>query len=214
MSAGSGATELGQAEAPLASTIAYRLGNALYLNVTNRCTARCVFCPRQDDFQYREQSLLLSREPSAAELITAVGDPAQWDEIVFCGYGEPTVRLGVVRHVAKRLRRGGARRLRLNTNGHGNLMHKRDIVPELAECFDAISISLNSADPEQYAGLMGLRRGGQRYFDAVVDFARGAHAAMRDVTVTVVAVPDIDIDRARQFVAKEIGARFRARPVF
>ena len=64
------------------------------------------------------------------------------------------------------------------------------------------------------AAVMGLRRGGQRYFDAVVDFARRAHAAMRDVTVTVVAVPDIDIDRARQFVAKEIGARFRARPVF
>ncbi len=212
MSAGSGATELGQAETP--STIAYRLGNTLYLNITNRCTARCVFCPRQDDFQYREYSLLLSREPTAAELIAAVGDPAQWDEIVFCGYGEPTVRLGVLRHVAKRLRRDGARRLRLNTNGHGNLIHKRDILPELAECFDALSISLNSADPEQYARLMGYRRGGRRYFDAVVEFARRARAALGDVTVTVVDLPEVDVERARQFVATEIGARFRARPVF
>ncbi len=199
---------------PTLDSIAYRLRGALYLNITNRCTAHCGFCPRQSDFNFRGQSLQLGREPAQSEIIAAIGDPREADEVVFCGYGEPTIRLGVLCAVADWLAKNGARRVRLNTNGHGNLIHKRDILPDLTGRIDAISISLNSADPVQYAALMGLRERGMQHFDAMVDFARRALTCIPEVTMTVVALPGVDVERARAFVADRIGAQLRVRPAF
>ena len=34
-----------------------------------------------------------SDEPSADDLINEIGDPKKYDEVVFCGYGEPMLKL-------------------------------------------------------------------------------------------------------------------------
>jgi TatD DNase family protein len=105
-----------------------------------------------DDPSVKGYNLRLQTEPSAQELICEIGDPTRFDEVVFCGYGEPTLRLGVIKEVARAVKaRGG--RIRLNTNGHGNLIHKRNILPDLAGLVDAVSVSLNAENAEKYLAI-------------------------------------------------------------
>ena len=197
-----------------ASPLVYTVGSGLYLNLTNRCSARCPFCARQQGYAYHDLNLRLTKEPSVADVLAAVGERTPMPEIVFCGYGEPTVRLRTLCRVADALHARGAPRIRLNTNGHGNLIHRRNIVPDLVGRIDAMSISLNTADPEQYGVLMGLGRRGPRYFDAMVAFARAAHGHIPEVTLTAVALPEVDLDAARRFAEETVGLPFRVRPLF
>ena len=102
--------------------------------------------------------------------------------------------------------------MRLNTDGHGNVIHHRNIVPELVGLVDSVSISLNSIDPRQYGELMQLD--GEKYHQAMVDFARECVKQLPDVVMTVVGLQEIDIDAAMEFVQKHVGAQFRVRPYF
>jgi len=52
----------------------------------------------------------------------AAGEPGQYREVVFCGLGEPSLRLYTVLEVGTELRRLGVR-VRLNTDGLANLVH-------------------------------------------------------------------------------------------
>jgi TatD DNase family protein len=189
----------------------YQLKDSLYINLTIRCNADCVFCDRKGDAVVKGHNLKIEREPAADEVISEIGDPTQFTEIVFCGYGEPTIRLDVLKQVARWVKdRGG--RTRLNTDGHGNIINKRNIVPELAGLIDAVSISLNSTDPAQYGALMRLD--GARYFPAMVEFAREAARLLPRVVMTIVDLQDVDEAGARHFVEEEIGAVFSKRPFF
>ncbi|ODA43306.1 putative deoxyribonuclease YcfH [Thermodesulfovibrio sp. N1] len=114
--------------------IAYKIRDTLYLNVTNRCTNICKFCVRFHTDYVKGHNLRLEREPSAEELIEAVGDPKKYKEIVFCGYGEPFLRLDIIKKVAKWIKDKGGK-VRINTNGHGNLIHERKILPELERTY-------------------------------------------------------------------------------
>ncbi|HUI09452.1 MAG TPA: TatD family hydrolase [Bacteroidota bacterium] len=191
--------------------IVYSLKNSLYINLTIRCNADCVFCDRKGDAVIKGHNLRIEREPEAAEVIAAIGDAARYDEIVFCGYGEPTIRLEALKEVAAWVKAHGGR-TRLNTDGHGSVINKRNIVPELAGLIDAVSISLNSTDPVQYGELM--RVDGARMFPAMVEFAREAVRLLPKVTMTIVDLSDVDRERARAFVEEEIGATFYTRPFF
>ncbi|MBM3335767.1 YchF/TatD family DNA exonuclease, partial [Candidatus Sumerlaeota bacterium] len=136
------------------TSIAYTLRNSLYLNITNRCTNDCVFCARTRQCALAGYELRLEREPSVAEIIAAIGEkPDTCDEVVFCGYGEPTFRREAILWVGRWLKARGVRRVRLNTNGHGNALHGRSIVGELAEVVDAVSVSLNASDEDDYRRL-------------------------------------------------------------
>ena len=196
---------------PGAPAIVYRLKNSLYINLTIRCNADCVFCDRKGEAVIKGHNLRIEREPEAAEVIAAIGDPGKYDEIVFCGYGEPTIRLDAIKEVASWVKAHGGR-TRLNTDGHGSVINKRNIVPELAGLIDAVSISLNSTDPVQYGALM--RIDGERFFPAMVEFAREAVRLLPKVTMTIVDLSDVDRERARRFVEEEIGATFYTRPFF
>lgn len=189
--------------------IAYRIRNALYLNVTNKCNLRCKFCPKFSDFEVKGHLLKLDREPTPAEVIEAVGDPMPYDEIVFCGYGESTRRLGLVKEVARRLKEKQAMRVRLNTDGLANLYHGRNIVPELIGLIDAMSISLNAPDAKSYAGLC-VSKHGEAAYESLLEFIRSAKACIPEVIVSVVAVPGLDID-ACQRKAAELGVPLRVR---
>jgi TatD DNase family protein len=191
--------------------ITYTLRNSLYVNLTRRCSADCVFCDRKGEAVIKGHNLRIEGEPSAQEVLDEIGDPRSYKEIVFCGYGEPTIRLEVLLETARELKaRGG--KIRLDTNGHGNLIHGRNIVPELAQVLDSVSISLNSADPAQYGALM--RVDASRYFPAMVEFARECTQHLANVFMTIVDLPEVDVERARKLIEDDIGAVFRRRPYF
>ncbi|MBI5215976.1 MAG: YchF/TatD family DNA exonuclease [Ignavibacteriae bacterium] len=192
-------------------TIAYKLKNSLYLNITIRCNADCVFCDRKGEAVIKGHNLKIEKEPTGQEVIQAIGDPTKYNEIVFCGFGEPTIRLDVVKEVSSWVKKNGAK-VRLNTDGHGNIINHRNIVPELVGLVDSVSISLNSIDQKQYGELM--RIDGAKYFPAMVDFAKECVRHKLDTTLTIVELDEVDEQKAREFVEKEIGAKFRNRPFF
>lgn len=189
----------------------YEIGHNLYVNLTNRCSADCVFCDRKDNASIQGYNLKIDKEPSAEDILSQVPDPKKYHEIVFCGYGEPTIRLDVLKTVAAELKLKGAS-IRLNTNGHGNIINKRNILPELQGLVDKISISLNSLDEEEYNSVMRLPKG-KGFYQGMIDFARDAKSFIPDVTMSVVAPLDADVSAYRNFAEKEVGVHFRHRPL-
>ena len=129
--------------------IAYQIRDSLYLNITNRCTDNCTFCVRGWTNYVKGHNLRLENEPEADEILKEVGDPSKYKEIVFCGYGEPTIRLDLLLNVSKKLKEKGAY-IRLNTNGHGNLIHNGSIVGKLVGLIDEVSVSLNVDTKARY----------------------------------------------------------------
>lgn len=189
--------------------VGYTIRNSRYLNVTNRCSLRCRFCPKfNGQWDIREYNMRLRYEPTAAELIEAAGNPADYDEIVFCGMGEATMRLDVLLEVAKALREKGAR-LRLNTSGVANIVHGRDVAPELAQYIQSISVSLNAQNEDVYNRHCNPQLPGT--YASMLEFIRSAKKAGADVTVTAVeGLPDVDTV-ACEAIARDLGVRFRRR---
>lgn len=188
--------------------IAYKIRNSLYLNITNRCSNRCTFCPKFDDFTVKGHNLLLNREPDFDEIMAAIGSPQGINEVVFCGYGEPFTRLELVRQVATVLKQRGYK-VRINTDGQANLLHRRNILPELAGLVDSLSISLNAPDSQTYARLCNTPYGDSG-FTGVCDFIRLAVPLFPEVVASAVTIPGIDIEACR-ILAESLGAKFRAR---
>jgi TatD DNase family protein len=188
--------------------LAYRLRNSLYLNVTNRCTNACGFCIRETAPGVGGYELRLHMEPTAAEVLEAVGDPTAYDEVVFCGYGEPTVRWEVIKEVARGVKaRGGT--VRLNTNGSAELTQGRDVAAEMAGLFDKVSLSVNAAGPAEYERLCRPAFG-PRMWPALERFAAGARRAVGAVTITAVAAPGVDAEALHE-LARKWGVGFRLR---
>ncbi len=198
----------GIGEMPKQGRITYPIRNSLYLNVTNRCTSACTFCVRYFTDFVKGHNLRLKDEPTAEELIREIGDPKKYDEIVFCGYGEPLLRLDVIKIVATEVKKQGGK-VRIDTNGHGSLIHKRNILPELAGLVDAVSVSLNAQNAELYEKISQPKFGLAAY-DAVKEFIREATKYIPDVTATVVTVPGVDVEACRR-IADELGAKLRVR---
>ena len=190
-------------------TIAYRIRDSLYINVTNRCTNECIFCARTRDPVVKGHDLHLENEPSVQEILDAVGNPSEHREIVFCGYGEPLIRLDVVKEVGKMLVERGALRIRINTNGQANLVHGRNVLPELAPFTSEISVSLNAPNEADYSRFCRSEFG-EKAFEAVVAFIREAAKHIPTVVASVVAVPGLDVEACRA-LAEELGATFRVR---
>lgn len=192
--------------------IAYKIRNSMYINLTNRCTNMCVFCPRaicQDgELIVKGHNLRIDREPTSEEVLSAVGDPTNYDEIVFCGYGEPLIRLTTLIEVSKELKKKGAR-IRVDTNGHGNLIHRRNIVPELAKVADAISISLNESGAKKYFELCKPQFGESTY-DHIKEFAVECRKHIPKVTVSVVGLPSVNTKECGE-IAESLGAEYRVR---
>lgn len=188
--------------------IAYVIRNSLYLNITNKCPNECCFCARNRYPYVKGHYLRLVNEPTVEELISSIGNPLIYDEVVFCGYGEPTERLDVLKTVAKYLKEKGAR-VRLDTNGLGNLINNRPICPELKGLMDNICISLNSNLKEQYKKMCKPVFGDEAY-PALLSFIKDAKKVIHGVTVSVVDMPEIDVDACRK-IANDLGVSFRAR---
>jgi len=195
------------------AAVAYALKGSIYINVTRACTNNCVFCLRRwrDNFFYG-YNLNLVADPTVPEMIeaaTALAKAGRYKEIVFCGYGEPTCRVADVLKAAEALRKL-ALPLRLDTNGHGNMINGRDVVSELARVFDGVSISLNAHDRQSYVRLC-RPDAGEKAFDAVMDFIRRAAASRMECTVTVLDRCGVDVEASRALVAQIPRARFSVR---
>jgi TatD DNase family protein len=190
------------------ATVAYMIRDSLYLNITNRCSNRCTFCPKFDEFTVKGHELRLSHEPDFSEVISALDAASDFAEVVFCGYGEPLIRLDLVKEVAAELKRRGLR-VRINTDGQANLVHGRNILPELSGLVDALSVSLNAADPETYQSLCNTPFGAAG-FEGVCDFLREAKKYIPQVTASAVGLPDLDVAKIRE-LADSLGVEFRER---
>ncbi len=196
-------------------TIVYRVHDNLYVNMTNRCSSSCVFCLRntRDRMDQEKGSLWLSHEPSVEEVKQAFEkeDMSQYREVVFCGFGEPTERFDDLLTIAAFVKEQYQKPIRINTNGQGNLINKRDIVPEMKGLVDAISISLNTPNEDRYHELVRSRFGDQA-FQAMLDFAKEAKEYVPQVILsTVETTITKEEEKECQKICDDLGVTYRIR---
>ncbi len=188
--------------------IVYRIRRSLYINLTNRCSNNCEFCIRSHGGLVAGHYLRLKSEPSVADILAAIASEKDFDEVVFCGLGEPTLRLKELLDIARAMK---ARKLpvRLDTNGHGSLINKTDVPPTLVGLVDKVSVSLNAQDSDTYVRLCRPDKGKDAY-DAMLKFIHGCVANHIKTEASVVDLPGIDIVACRK-IAISLGATFRVR---
>lgn len=196
-------------------TILYKVHNNLYVNLTNKCPCACTFCLRQTRDHMEDSGVLwLEKEPTVDEVIAdfANFNMDDYDEVVFCGFGEPTERIDVLLEVAAYVKKTYNKPTRINTNGLGNLVNGRDITPELKGLIDTVSISLNTPNKERYYELTRSKFG-IGSFDAMIDFAREAVKYVPHVVMTTVATTITKEEEAEcQRICDNIGVKYRIRP--
>lgn len=194
-------------------TIAYEVGGNLYLNLTNRCPCACTFCIRSmGDSAYGSDSLWLEHEPSWEEIAEALEqvELSAYAEVVFCGFGEPTERLEMLKQTAAYLKAHGVRCIRLNTNGLSDLIYGRPTAQELQGLVDVVSVSLNAGTEAEYLKVTRPKFGACA-FAAMQQFAVDCKAFVPKVMLSVVDVlPPEELDAAKKLAQKlEIPLRIR-----
>jgi TatD DNase family protein len=200
----------------------YRYKTGLYANITNQCPTACVFCVKSKwKMAYRGSNLDLGgTEPDTAalfELITSAWAEEPFEELVFCGYGEPTMRMDLLLAAAGAVKNGRLPpvppnlRVRLNTNGLGSLVNGKDITLQLKGLVDAVHVSLNTADPAQWLALMRPRPEYARQgFESVLDFIRGAALVIPETVATAINGTGVNLDKFAALTA-QLGAKTRIR---
>ncbi len=193
----------------LQQTIAYTIDDRRYLSITDRCTLACEFCPKTlGSMQVHDYDLSFNHRPDTDEIISAMGQVSDFSWIVFCGFGEPTLRLKTLLEVATHIKQQGGR-VRLNTDGLANRVHKRNVLPEMAGCIDALSVSLNAQNETIYNRhcVPALENSWQ----SMLDFLQLAPASIADVTATAInGLDGVDIAACRQ-LAEDRGVKFKQR---
>ena len=167
-------------------TIFYKLGNKLYINITNRCPCDCIFCIRNLTNSVGEaDNLWLKREPTLDEIKKAFDayNLANINEIVFCGFGEPMERADDVIEITKYIKQKCSLPVRLNTNGLVKLINPDFKIGDL-HIVDSVSISLNADDAEEYMRLTNSRFGFYA-FNSLLNFAKEAQF-YTNIVLTVV----------------------------
>ena len=197
------------------NSILYEVHNGIYVNLTNRCPCACVFCLRNTtDRVGRSDRLWLEKEPTVPEIEAefALRDMSKYEEVVFCGFGEPTERLDALKEVAAFVKARYGLPIRVNTNGLGDLVNGRSIAPELAGLVDVVSISLNTPNRARY--MENVRpRFGEASFDALLSFAKDCVRYVPKVVLSTVATTLSAAEEAEcAEIARSIGATYRIRP--
>ena len=191
----------------------YWLGESLYLNITNQCSNNCWFCFRNYKPGVGGFNLKLTGEPDVETLIAELkrAMPARrWREAVFCGFGEPTSRLDTLLEVSKWIKSSyPALPIRLDTNGHGNVLNQNRKVAKELKAAGVIfaSVSLNGHDEQTYRE--NCRPIFDHAFEAVLEFINEAKGEF-DVEVTAIRMPEVDLAKVKA-VANELKVPFRVR---
>ena len=196
-------------------TITYEGKNSVYINMTNRCPCACVFCIRHNkDHVFNSNSLWLEREPTLKEVCDSIDalDLDKYDELVFCGYGEPTERLDDLLQVASYVKSKDKIRIRINTNGLSDLINGEKTAYKLKGLIDCVSISLNATDKEKYFKIVRPKFGIESY-DAMLSFAKDCTKYVKEVVMTVVdAVTTKEDQKRSREICESIGVTLRIRP--
>lgn len=207
----------------MSNTLVYLLDDKIYINLTNNCTNRCVFCLRQDKNDVCGQEMWLESEVFGTnEVIEQLentikkqleaGKPQSLNEIIFCGYGEPLLKLELLKEVAAYIRKKYPQtKIRVNSNGHANLIYKRNVAEELKHLIDDISISLNASTEQEYKELSQPNIEGA--YNAVKDFIKSCADAGISTTASVVENykgRHLDLEECEK-IANSLGAKFRVR---
>ncbi len=196
-------------------TITYEGRNSIYVNMTNRCPCACVFCLRHNkDHVFNSDSLWLEREPTVKEICDSIDswNLEKYDEVVFCGYGEPTERLHDLLEVAAYIKSKSKTKIRINTNGLSDLINGEKTAHMLQGVIDTVSISLNSTNKEEYFKVVRPKFGVDSY-DAMLSFAKDCTEYVTEVIMTVVDVVTSKEEQERsRKICESIGATFRLRP--
>lgn len=207
----------------MSNTLVYLLDDKIYINLTNNCTNRCIFCLRQDKGDVCGQEMWLDTEIFTAKDVIEqleniikkqldAGKAHSLNEIIFCGYGEPLLKLDLLKEVATYIRnKYPSTKIRVNSNGHANAIYKRNVAPELKPLIDDISISLNASTEEEYNELSQPNIQGA--YDAVKDFIKSCTEAGISTTASVVENykgRHLDLETCEK-IATDLGAKFRVR---
>ena len=198
-----------------AMTITYEVDSGLYINVTNRCTNRCEFCIRNNgDGAYGSNSLWLEREPTVDEVLADVfsRDLSKYSELVFCGYGEPAVRLHDIREIALGIKkRYPSVKIRVNTNGHSDLILGADTAPLYKDAFDVVSISLNTPNADKYVEICHPVYH-KTAFDALLTFAKNVNNYVQKTFLSVVrqTLTAEELDQCYK-IADDLGVTLKVR---
>jgi TatD DNase family protein len=203
----------------MANVLVYELDGKIYINLTNKCTNDCIFCLRKDKDDVKGQTLWLDDENCTAQDVIAqfeeilrLKPDTNNSEVIFCGYGEPLLKLDVLKGVAKYIKEKYPQtKIRINTNGHANYVYKRDIVPELKGLIDVISVSLNGESSSEYDELS------QPVFEGAYDEVKKFIKSCADNGFeTVASVVEgykgrhLNLNKCEQ-IATGLGAKFRVR---
>lgn len=195
-------------------TIFYEFDGKLYANITNKCPCACVFCIRKNsDSVGANDSLWLEHEPSYEEIISAFDsfDKTGLDELVFCGYGEPMMRAGILLKTAEYVKANTDMKIRINTNGLVGLMDPFFDISSLKYKIDKVSISLNASDPDKYFRITNPKYGLPSY-NSMLNFALRIQEYVPEVSFTIVDCDleeeEIKLCRER---AKDVGIPLRIR---
>ena len=196
-------------------TITYEGRNSLYVNMTNRCPCACTFCLRHNkDHVFTANSLWLDREPTVKEVCDSLDawNLSKYDAIVFCGYGEPTMRLDDLLKVAAYIKSKSNIPLRINTNGLGDLIAGEKVAHKLEGLIDTVSVSLNATNKEDYFKLVRPKFGIDSY-DAMLSFTKECTKYVPNVIMTVVdeVTSKEEQEKCRE-ICESIGAKLRVRP--
>lgn len=204
----------------MSNTLVYTLDDKIYINLTNRCTNDCIFCLRNDKADVKGQELWLDSEDITSDDVIAQFDKIlkSFDnsnfknEVIFCGYGEPMLKLDVLKSVASYIRKNyPAIKIRVNTNGHANFVSGKNVVPELKGIVDEFSVSLNGADKAEYDEYSRPK------FDEAYDEMKKFVKACSDEGISVVTSvvegykgKHLNLEKCEQ-ISKDLGAKFRVR---
>lgn len=196
-------------------TILYKVHNNLYVNLTNKCPCACTFCLRQTRDHMEDSGVLwLEHEPTYDEVVAdfANFNMDEYNEVVFCGFGEPTEAFDRLIEVAQYIKSTFNKSIRINTNGLGNLVNGCDITPRMKGLIDTVSISLNTPNKERYYELTRSKFGIDS-FDAMLDFAKRASEYVPNVVMTTVATTiSEDEEKECEEICKRLGVTYRIRP--
>lgn len=191
-------------------TITYIINNKLYINPTNKCNLHCSFCEREttQNFMVKGYWVWVKKDPTVEDIIKEIPNPSMYDEIVFCGYGEPTLRIDVIKEVSKYIKSKSQTKVRVDTNGLFLAFGKKESLEELKGLVDTFSVSLNAPDEETYNKI--CRPPYKNAFSLLIEFIKLVKDMGFEVIASAVAYEGIGIDSTEK-LANSLGVKFRKR---
>lgn len=189
----------------------YIIDNNIYINLTNRCSNNCDFCIRNTNDGISGYKLWLDQDPTAEQVIGELNklNLSDYEQLVFCGFGEPMYAYDVIKTVADYAHSNGLT-TRINTNGQSKLILGRDVTQELGRYIDIVNVSLNATDRDKYDGICHSEYG-KGAFEAMIEFAKGCANSCKQVILSVVDSIGADEIAKSRVIADSIGVTLRVR---